>query len=73
MTTPEITAPKPGARWMPMVQRFLARGPLEVALWDLIGQVAGLPIATLFGGASDGIPASQTRSRIVTETWLLTL
>ncbi len=31
--------------------------PLEVALWDLTGQVAGLPVATLFGGASDGIPA----------------
>ncbi len=31
--------------------------PLEVALWDIIGQVAGLPVATLFGGASDGIPA----------------
>ena len=31
--------------------------PLEVALWDIIGQVAGLPIANLFGGATDGIPA----------------
>lgn len=31
--------------------------PLEVALWDIIGQVAGLPVATLFGGAVDGIPA----------------
>jgi D-galactarolactone cycloisomerase len=31
--------------------------PLEAALWDLIGQVAGLPVATLFGGALDGIPA----------------
>jgi D-galactarolactone cycloisomerase len=31
--------------------------PLEVALWDILGQVAGLPVATLFGGASDGIPA----------------
>ena len=31
--------------------------PLEVALWDIIGQVAGLPVATLMGGASDGIPA----------------
>lgn len=31
--------------------------PLEVALWDIIGQVAGLPVATLFGGALDGIPA----------------
>ena len=31
--------------------------PLEAALWDIIGQVAGLPVATLFGGALDGIPA----------------
>ena len=31
--------------------------PLEVALWDIAGKVAGLPVATLFGGASDGIPA----------------
>ena len=31
--------------------------PLEAALWDIAGQVAGLPVATLFGGATDGIPA----------------
>lgn len=31
--------------------------PLEVALWDIVGQVAGLPVATLFGGATDGIAA----------------
>jgi L-alanine-DL-glutamate epimerase-like enolase superfamily enzyme len=31
--------------------------PLEVALWDIAGQVAGLSVATLFGGALDGIPA----------------
>ncbi len=31
--------------------------PLEVALWDVVGQVAGLPVASLFGGASDRIPA----------------
>lgn len=30
--------------------------PLEVALWDILGQLAGLPIATLFGGATDGLP-----------------
>ncbi len=30
--------------------------PLEAALWDIVGQVAGLPVATLFGGASDGLP-----------------
>ena len=31
--------------------------PLEVALWDITGQVEGAPVATLFGGASDGVPA----------------
>ncbi len=31
--------------------------PLEVALWDIIGKVASLPVATLFGGALEGIPA----------------
>lgn len=31
--------------------------PFEAALWDIVGQVAGLPVATLFGGATDGIPA----------------
>ena len=31
--------------------------PLEAALWDIVGQVAGLPVATLFGGATDGLPA----------------
>jgi L-alanine-DL-glutamate epimerase-like enolase superfamily enzyme len=31
--------------------------PLEVALWDIAGQVEGVPVATLFGGAADGIPA----------------
>ncbi|MFL5707530.1 MAG: mandelate racemase/muconate lactonizing enzyme family protein, partial [Chloroflexota bacterium] len=31
--------------------------PLEAALWDIVGTVAGLPVATLFGGAADGLPA----------------
>jgi len=31
--------------------------PLEAALWDIIGQVAGLPVATLFGGVRDRLPA----------------
>ncbi|HEV7980580.1 mandelate racemase/muconate lactonizing enzyme family protein [Amycolatopsis sp.] len=31
--------------------------PLEVALWDIIGKVAGLPIATLFGNAARAVPA----------------
>ncbi|GAB2907914.1 mandelate racemase/muconate lactonizing enzyme family protein [Rhodococcus aerolatus] len=31
--------------------------PLEVALWDLLGKVAGLPVATLLGGAADRVPA----------------
>ncbi|GAA1392591.1 mandelate racemase/muconate lactonizing enzyme family protein [Pseudonocardia kongjuensis] len=31
--------------------------PLEAALWDLAGQAAGLPVATLFGGTHDRVPA----------------
>ena len=31
--------------------------PLEVALWDIAGVVAGRPVAELFGGALDRIPA----------------
>lgn len=31
--------------------------PLEAALWDVVGKVAGLPVATLFGGATDRLPA----------------
>jgi L-alanine-DL-glutamate epimerase-like enolase superfamily enzyme len=31
--------------------------PLEAALWDITGKVAGLPVAALFGGAASGIPA----------------
>lgn len=31
--------------------------PLEAALWDVIGKVTGHPVATLFGGALDSIPA----------------
>jgi L-alanine-DL-glutamate epimerase-like enolase superfamily enzyme len=31
--------------------------PLEAALWDIIGQAAGLPVSVLFGGASRSLPA----------------
>jgi L-alanine-DL-glutamate epimerase-like enolase superfamily enzyme len=31
--------------------------PLEVALWDLYGKVCGQPVAKLFGGATDRVPA----------------
>jgi L-alanine-DL-glutamate epimerase-like enolase superfamily enzyme len=31
--------------------------PLEAALWDIAGKAAGQPVATLFGGALDRIPA----------------
>jgi len=31
--------------------------PLEVALWDIAGQVEGVPVAQMFGGAVDGVPA----------------
>lgn len=31
--------------------------PLEAALWDVAGQVAGLPVATLLGGSTTRLPA----------------
>jgi L-alanine-DL-glutamate epimerase-like enolase superfamily enzyme len=31
--------------------------PLEAALWDVMGQVCDLPVATLFGGSIDRLPA----------------
>jgi L-alanine-DL-glutamate epimerase-like enolase superfamily enzyme len=31
--------------------------PLEAALWDIAGKVAGLPVSVLFGGATDRLPA----------------
>ena len=31
--------------------------PVEAALWDIAGQVAGLPVAALFGGERDSLPA----------------
>src|SRR5690606_13108784 len=30
--------------------------PVEVALWDIVGQVCGQPVATLFGGDVDRLP-----------------
>lgn len=30
--------------------------PLEAALWDIIGQALGQPVATLFGGCADKLP-----------------
>ncbi|GAC1636265.1 MAG: mandelate racemase/muconate lactonizing enzyme family protein [Chloroflexota bacterium] len=31
--------------------------PMEAALWDIMGQVTGQPVATLFGGSLDRLPA----------------
>jgi D-galactarolactone cycloisomerase len=31
--------------------------PLETALWDLLGQACGQPVATLLGGSTDRLPA----------------
>jgi len=31
--------------------------PLEAALWDVVGQVCGQPVATLFGGGAKRVPA----------------
>lgn len=39
--------------------------PFEVALWDIAGQVAGLPVATLMGGASDGLPVYASSGQLL--------
>jgi L-alanine-DL-glutamate epimerase-like enolase superfamily enzyme len=38
--------------------------PLEAALWDVIGKVAGLPVATLFGNSTRALPAYASSAEI---------
>ena len=38
--------------------------PLEVALWDVIGKVAGLPVATLLGNALRSVPAYASSAEL---------
>ena len=38
--------------------------PLEAALWDIIGKVAGLPVATLFGNAARALPAYASSAEL---------
>lgn len=38
--------------------------PLEVALWDLLGKVADLPVARLFGGARSSLPAYASTGEV---------
>ncbi|RZQ60769.1 mandelate racemase/muconate lactonizing enzyme family protein [Amycolatopsis suaedae] len=38
--------------------------PLEVALWDIVGKVAGLPVATLFGNAARTLPAYASSAEL---------
>ena len=39
--------------------------PLEVALWDIMGKALGVPVATLFGGATDRLPVYASTGRIL--------
>ncbi len=38
--------------------------PLEVALWDIIGKVAGLPVATLFGNSARSLRAYASSAEL---------
>ena len=38
--------------------------PLEAALWDIAGQVAGVPVATLFGNTATRIPAYMSTGEL---------
>ena len=39
--------------------------PLEAALWDIAGQVAGLPVATLLGNAAQRLPAYMSTGELM--------
>lgn len=40
--------------------------PLEAALWDIAGKVAGQPVARLLGGAADRVPVYASSGALVT-------
>jgi len=37
----------------------VARGAVDLAVWDLVGQILGLPCHTLLGGFADGVAAAH--------------
>lgn len=39
--------------------------PLEAALWDVTGKALGVPVATLFGGSREAIPAYASTGRLL--------
>src|SRR5919106_1600967 len=38
--------------------------PLEVALWDIIGKVTGVPVSTLFGNVATRMPAYMSTGEL---------
>jgi L-alanine-DL-glutamate epimerase-like enolase superfamily enzyme len=40
--------------------------PLEVALWDIVGQVTGVPVSTLFGNVDTRMPAYMSTGELKT-------
>jgi L-alanine-DL-glutamate epimerase-like enolase superfamily enzyme len=42
--------------------------PLEAALWDLIGQTRGVPVASLFGNSVDRLPAYASSGQLLSGT-----
>lgn len=38
--------------------------PLEAALWDILGKVTGVPVATLFGNVADRVPAYMSTGEL---------
>lgn len=38
---------------------YVARGAVDLAVWDLIGEILGVPCHTLLGGFADDVPAAH--------------
>jgi L-alanine-DL-glutamate epimerase-like enolase superfamily enzyme len=47
------------ARTARVVGNFVARGAVDLAVWDLVGQILGAPCHTLLGGFADDVAAAH--------------
>src|SRR5215213_2257704 len=62
---PRLLGMRPGAieearaAFAGLAGNHCARGAVDVALWDLLGQLAGVPCSTLLGGCTDRVAVAH--------------